>query len=333
MKNASPSTFAILASGSYLKSDLYTFALAGGGTYNFTTGQVPITAAIYPSTTPITYKTGLIFMRGAYSQKNSLEVQDVELDVYPQMDYPGGQVQIGGMTFLKAVKHRLFDSAVVTWSKIFLHSWTDTSPGAVLWNIFGVNQAVGGRQSAIFTLKEQKELLNTQMPRNIMQTSCLHTVFDAGCTLSAAAFTVSGICTGGTVTGWNTNLTQANDYWSRGVLIWTSGANVGLSRTIKTYASGAMVPIQPLPNAPANGDTFKIKPACKKTQAACKNTSVAAGPAFNNLAHFRGYPYIPNPETLYDGGASAPQPVPTLGSQGGAGVGSAFSGNIPIAKS
>jgi uncharacterized phage protein (TIGR02218 family) len=336
LKNASAATIAILASGSFFKADLWSFALAGGATYYFTTSQVPLTAAIYPSGTQHTYLTGLTLMKGGFTQKNTLEVQSLQLDVYPQGDNPGGPVLIGGIPFLKAVKNRLFDAAVVTWSKIFLHSWADTSPGAVLWQIFGINQAVAGRMSAVFTLNEKKELLNVQMPRNIHQASCLHTVFDAGCTLSAATFTVTGAVSGsgGTVTGWSTNLTQADDYWSRGVLTWTSGANAGLSRTLKTYlhTSGAMVPIQPLPHAPANGDAFSIKPACKKTQAACSNTNAALGPAYNNLIHFRGAPYIPNPETLYDGGTSTPQAPPALGSQGGAGVGSPFSGKIPIVK-
>jgi uncharacterized phage protein (TIGR02218 family) len=329
MKNASAATLAILASGSYLRADLWAFALAGGATYYFTSAQEPLTVS------GITYLTGLVLMKGAFTQKNTLEVNSLELDIYPQRDNPSGPVLIGGLPFLKAVKNRLFDGAVVTWSKIFLHSWADTSPGAVLWQIFGLNQPIVGRQSAIFALNEKKELLNVQMPRNIQQGSCLHTVFDPGCTLSAAAFTVSGAVSGsgGTVTAWNTTLTQANDYWSRGVLTWTTGANVGLSRTIKTYvqASGAMVPIQPLPNAPGAGDAFTIKPACKKTQAACSNTNAALGPAYNNLPHFRGAPFIPNPETLYDGGTNTPQ-VPTLGSQGGASVGSTFSGKIPIVK-
>ena len=64
----------------------------------------------------------------------------------------------------------------------------------------------------------------------------------------------------------------------------------GISRTVKSYAGGQFVFILPLPYDPTVGDTFSVYPGCDKTQAVCQSK-------FNNVARFRGFPFIPVPET------------------------------------
>jgi uncharacterized phage protein (TIGR02218 family) len=49
--------------------------------------------------------------------------------------------------------------------------------------------------------------------------------------------------------------------------------------------------LQPLPAAVVSGDAFEIYPGCDKTKATCENK-------FANLIRFRGYPFIPAPETV-----------------------------------
>jgi uncharacterized phage protein (TIGR02218 family) len=231
---------------------------------------------------------------------------------------------------LEALKRGVFDSARVQMRKLFLSSWDDTSPGSIFWGDWSVNQVQAGRFSGQLTLNDVTEGLNVAMPRAIIQPGCVHTLFDAGCTLSRAAFTTSGVVAAGasTVLAFNTNLTQVDKYFDMGEISFTSGVNAGLSFAVKSFAnaSGAIALIKPTPVAPSPGDAFTIVPSCLKTIAACSNTNVAVGPPFNNKAHFRGYPFVPVPETLYSGGVTNGQ-APTPGKQGGAGLGSVFNGN------
>lgn len=323
MKAASTATKNILATGTYKKAELFAITLAGGGaTSYFTSADYQIVVG------GNTYLTGLAITRGPVKQSVGLNIEGLDLEIWPQQNNPAGMVTFGGLPFLQACRAGVLDGARLLMSKIFLSSWSDTSPGAVPWFQGRINRAMPGRASAKIYVNSDLELLDVQMPRNLVMTGCSHSLFDAGCTLNPATFQVSGIVAAGAgILTFNTNLTQANNYWNLGRITFTSGPNNGLKRVVRSSlnASGALTLLMPLPVAPLNGNTFTILPECTKTQAACSNTSAASGPPFNNLAHFRGQPYVPNPETLYDGGTANGQ-APVLGGQGGAGVGSGFSG-------
>lgn len=330
MKTASVATKAILAAGLYYKVELYDIAIPGGSTYRFTSAQVPVKIGAN------TYGTGLTINRGPISQKAGLEVQSFDLRLTPQWDSPDAPILISGVPLLQAVKLGILDDAHVTMYKGFFNmpsgvALLDTSPGAVTWASGRVNTANADRMSAYISINDDIEILNVAMPRNVVQPGCLHQVYDAGCTLSAATFTQTGTLSGTpTQLTFNTNLTRANGYFDLGVITFTSGPNNGLKYVVKSYlnASGAITLIRPAFLVPASGNTFSIVPACKKTQDACANTNVANGPAFNNAAHFRGAPYVPEPETLYAGNTQTTQ-VGTPGRQGGTGSGTSFSGNLP----
>ena len=149
------------------------------------------------------------------------------------------------------------------------------------------------RTSVKFTAKSFLELLNIQMPKNLYQPPCNHTLYDAGCGLSKAAFTVTGTTNAGaTKSAIPNGLTQADGYFALGSLTYTSGVNSGISRTVKDYTTGNVSLAYPLPNAPAAGDTFTIYPGCDLMQATCTNK-------FGNVVNFKGFPFVPLPITSY----------------------------------
>ena len=328
---------AILATRSFAKAELYTFVLVGGLTLRFTTAQRPITVG------GNTYDTGLIIQRGAVKNTTDFEIGNLSLTIWPQLDKPGGAVTVGGAAFVSAARARAFDDARVTMGKIFFPvtnmAWdTSAASSPTTWGLVPswytgrVNIATPGRFKVEMEIHDDLETLNIAMPRNIIQIGCLHTLYDTGCTLSEATFTSTGATTGTpTVTGFNTNLTQVDKYFNLGRITFTSGPNNGVERVVKTFlhTSGAVQLIRPFPSAPGAGDTFSITAGCPKTQAACENTSTGVGPPFNNKAHFRGMPYVPVPETLYDGGTSAASvPVDTPGHQGDQHPVSKYSGGL-----
>lgn len=311
MKAASVAAKANLASGQCLRADLLEITLAGGTVLRYTTCDIPLKVA------GNTYVTGLTIQRSSFKQKIGLEVESCDITFTPQGDAPT-PILVGGVSFVQAARAGVFYGCRLLYSKLFLSSWTDTSPGAVPWFQGKYNNARPGRSSVVIQFNSDIDGLNTAMPRNILQTGCGHTLFDAGCALSKAAFTQSGTITGSpTAKVFSTSgLTGAGTYFDLGVIKFTSGPNAGLTRVIRSWSSPTVTLVLPLPSPPGVGDTFTIYPGCDKKQATCSSR-------FSNLAHFRGYPYVPQPETLYAGGAGADPggaDDPIIGSPSGGGM-------------
>jgi hypothetical protein len=329
MKPATAAALAILSSGSYLRADLYDITLQNGAAYHFTSFDVPITAAIHPAATTNTYLTGLTITRGETTQAVGLDVQEMELTIAPQPDHPGATL-IGGYPLMQAARLGLLDGASVLYSKLFMSipaagASLDTSPKAVAWfqgSIAEIDPV--GRFALSLKVASGLQLLTVQMPRNNFQSGCAHTVYDLGCTLLKSAFTVAGAVASITSrSAFTTNLTAADHYFDLGVLTFTSGPNAGFSATVKTYlhAAGSVQVCLPFPETIVAGNAFSIHPGCDRAQATCTGK-------FSNLAHFKGVPYIPVAETLYDGGTSNPATPNAPGRQAGAKSGSAAGGSV-----
>lgn len=160
------------------------------------------------------------------------------------------------------------------------------------------------RTEVMLEVSSMLRFLQGAFPRNYTLPTCNNTLFDAACTLLKATYAVTGSVASAVSTAqFNTGLTQADGYFDLGWVVWTSGQNNGLVRTVKTYknSGGNVLLVDPLPYLPQGGDTFTAYPGDDKTQATCTNK-------FNNLAHFRGFPYMPNPLTLMAGQNTGPTP-------------------------
>jgi uncharacterized phage protein (TIGR02218 family) len=167
--------------------------------------------------------------------------------------------------------------------------------GALLWfagRIAEVHSVT--RWEASINVKSDLELLDVMVPRDVYQPGCLNTVYDPACGRSRAAFTVTGAATVGSSqarTVFGHALAQAAGWFDLGVVTFTSGANAGISRTVKQHTSAQLKVLQPLPFPVQAGDTFAVYPGCDKTVGTCMTK-------FNNVDRFRGHPYIPVPETV-----------------------------------
>lgn len=85
------------------------------------------------------------------------------------------------------------------------------------------------------------------------------------------------------------------DWFSRGRLVFTSGANRGRAQEIRRHInSGNAVDIelwQPFASAIAPGDVFTLTAGCDKHFATCRAK-------FANAVNFRGFPHIPGNDAL-----------------------------------
>lgn len=328
MKTTSLAVSTALAGSQYFIANLYKITLVSqpGSPYYFTDSDFTIVA------NGITYNTGLTIDKGSFTQERGFKVQSLELTITPQVDNAQA-VLFNGVSFLPAIRQALFDSAQTVWSKVIMAGGTVGNAGflptaavgtPVTWFIGIVDEASAGRFSAKLHATSFSTLLSMSMPRNLLQPGCVHTLGDAGCTkvINVSPFTVTGTITAIVNTTTNnvlqSNLTAVDDYYSLGIITFTGGTsqNVGVSRTIRRYlnSSGTVQFVNPPPAVMAVGDTFSIQTGCDKSYATCSSR-------FANTTNFKGFPFVPVPESMYNGGVSN-SAAGTPGGQGGGLAGS-----------
>jgi uncharacterized phage protein (TIGR02218 family) len=87
-----------------------------------------------------------------------------------------------------------------------------------------------------------------------------------------------------------------DDWFSGGVVSWTSGDNAGRRARVVTHSKrGSEVMFTLWPGtgfAPAAGDAFQVTAGCDKSFATCKAK-------FDNAANFRGFPHLPGNDAAY----------------------------------
>jgi len=211
--------------------------------------------------------SGPLFMRELATFTVGLEVDQLRVKIVPDPS-----LTIGGLPWLTAMRQGLFDGGSVLVDRFMSDSFANFIPGIVKWFGGHVADIEIGRSEAIMTLASDVAFLNIQLPRNTYQPACRWTLFDTGCTLNKALFTVPGtVSAGSDKRTLNTNLTKADGYFDLGTIQFTSGANNGLWRMVRSYlnSSGKVTLGTPLPNTPVNGDTFTIYPGCDKKMATC----------------------------------------------------------------
>ena len=329
MKSATTLTQNILSSGLYQLAECYDITLATGQTYHFTSWDVPLNGISVTTKAgtsgPFNYLTGLTIVRDKLTQKIGTEAGSMDLLIAPQSDNPGGAPKIAGYPIAQAARYGFLDGAKIQYNELYLNPAIGNNTNAVGFFLGTVQDINADRFMVHLTLDDFLAYLgNQQMPRLLWQVGCFHEVYDSGCALLKANFTVSGAVTsvGDAAHFVASAMTQPTGYFKLGVLTFTSGANNGVSGPVNSFTNpGAFAMRFPFPVAPSVGDTFTVYPGCDKQQSTCSNTNSAAGPPFNNLAHFAGQPYIPVPETILDGGTDNP-PAQTRGSTAGTIVGS-----------
>jgi uncharacterized phage protein (TIGR02218 family) len=275
-------------------ADLLTFTLTNGLILRFTSADIPVTfeGNLYAggSGSPLIKRDRTRTVLG-------LEVDSCNLKINADSTHT-----INGVPFLDAALRGYFDGASVLLTRAFFDSSTAGdldggfhSPPVGAVHLFGgkVSDCRVQRTELQLTAKSDLEILDVKFPRNVYQSGCSRTLFDAGCGLKPATYTSTGsvVSAASNKPSITCNLSQAAGYFDQGVLTFTSGTLQGVTRTVKTHVGGMIAFSRPLPSMPQVGAAFTVTPGCDKKQATCANK-------FNNLIYFRGMPYIPKPEVV-----------------------------------
>jgi hypothetical protein len=299
MKTASPALLALLNdSTQFLMADLLTFTLTNGLVLRFTSADIPVTFE------------GNVYAGGSGSplikRDRTRTVLGLEVDSCNFKINADSTHTINGVPFLDAALRGYFDGASVLLTRAFFDATTisdlgDGFSGGFSAEPVGAAHLFGGKISDCraqrtelqLTAKSDLEILDVKFPRNVYQSGCSRTLFDAGCGLLAANFSHASTVASAASDKLSLAcaLSQADGYFNQGVLTFSSGALQGVTRTVKSHAGGVITFSRPLPSVPPTGAAFSVSAGCDKKQATCKNK-------FNNLIYFLGMPYIPKPEVV-----------------------------------
>lgn len=290
MRSASAALQAFFATRqSFWSADLYEIDLSNGQTLFLTTSNDPIILE------GVSYlAVGPQIKRGSWTVTYTQEVPSLSFSIYSNgVDF----VDSKGAPFnLKQGAHEgLFDYAYIKLQRVFLPTFGTDALGSVL--------LFGGRTARItinalgvdFTAKGDNVLMQQYMPKNTYQLGCIHMLYDAGCSLSRANFTVQQPIGAGNINNiflpWSTAPSNPG-YYAQGVVEIMSGQGEGQSRSILSSNANGISLAYPLYQIPSAGDVMSVSQGCVKNLSACTNQ-------FSNSAHYRGFPYIPPAETAF----------------------------------
>lgn len=284
MRTASANLLTMLngSANALVMADCYTLTLLGGQVLRYTDFDLDLTlnGSIYSS-------SGVKFKRSRVRLVSGLEVDTLDLTLYAN---PTDTVN--GVAFLQQIKGGLLDGAVIRLDRAYMTIGSTAAEGLQLF-AGRVAEISTGRTEATLKVKSWLEILNVKMPRNQYQAGCGNALFDSMCGLVKASWAVNGTVSGASTATWFPSaLAQAAGWFDLGTVTFTSGANAGISRTVRYFSGGAFAFSLPWPNVPAAGDTFTAYPGCDRQLATCRTK-------FANGAKFRGQPFIPIPETAY----------------------------------
>jgi len=273
------------------EADLFRFTLADGVTnYYWTSYDSDIIVG------DVTYSSRAPWLSASkWSVTNTMEVPSMTVQMLAL------NASFAGGPSIKAQAHNgLFDGASFLFSMGFM-----TTPGAVAAlgsvDIFGgVTGAVDIIGSAVtVTCRGKNNLLDQYVPRNVYQVGCNHAFCDSGCTLNRATYTTSYTAGAGadvSFVPWSGAHPSNYANYVNGTVAFTSGTAAGQRRTVQAASTTGLTLIYPLLGAPAAGDGFTAFEGCDKTQASGSGQSCSAR---GNEQHYRGFPFVPPPNTSW----------------------------------
>lgn len=282
MKTASPDLVAFLRTARYgVRPDLLTLTLRTGTVLRYSLADVPIT---FGNTT---WQLGPKIDRSGVKSKRGVVVSTVQLTFYPEETD-----LIEGVPLLPFIRSGGLDGASVL---------LETAFGPTFVNLAGKLVMESGRVTSIIDITPSEvtvevsswlELLNVNMPQELIQPPCLHTLYDSGCGLNRASLAQTGAVTAAADDrAFTTDLVAAAGRFSLGTIRFDTGANAGQLRTVRSSdAAGGFIVVLGLPFTPAVGDAFTAYPGCDRAKTTCSTK-------FGNLARFKGQPYVPTPES------------------------------------
>ena len=138
-----------------------------------------------------------------------------------------------------------------------------------------------------------------QVIGEVYTNSCRAQLGDARCGKNLVAYTIMGTVTaaGSSYSFTDSSISQPADYFTYGLVTFSSGLNAGASMEVRDYRNGVFGLFLPMPRPIAVGDAYQVVAGCDKTFATCISK-------FNNAINFRGEPHVPGTDKLLETSAT-----------------------------
>ena len=280
MKTTTPECAELLQSSRQIcMVELITLTLLSGAVIRWASSDTDVSYGV------LTWWRGPIIERDSITLSIGIEVTSCSMTFHAN-----DSVTVMGVPLLQAARRGVLGGAEILVQKGFTEDPANPLVGLV--HIFEgrIGDVEIDSTSVKCDVRSFAELLDTMVPRNVYQASCLHTLYSPGCGLSKAA---NGLhmtaMSGSSATDLLCGVTGVGVY-DLGELVMTSGVNAGVRRAVKKHTAGRLLLAFPLPDTPAPGDTFTVYRGCDKSMDTCLGK-------FSNLVHYKGMPFVPAPET------------------------------------
>lgn len=283
MKQATPELITLLNSGSFEREDLYTITLRGGSTIRFTSGDRDIRwgGNTYPSGSILVDRDHITDTLGLDTSTLGLSLSIRDLS---------SPFLVGGVPLIRFISGGGLNGASLKLEKAFSPSLMADPTGVIIrfaGKILSIDSI--SELTAHLTVSSWSSLLNVNYPVDIYQSGCMWVVYSPGCGLLESSFRSSTTSLSGSNQSRVLTPSLGGADYNQGRMKFTSGANTGISRTIRLSTPGVFDLIAPLPSAPALGDSLEVSFGCDLLHTTCASR-------FNNQLRFKGTPFIPTPE-------------------------------------
>ncbi len=183
----------------------------------------------------------------------------------------------------------LYDYAEV---EVFIVNYKDLSQGKLVMKRGVLGEATLQGQMFRAEIRGLTQYLS-QTIGAIFSPSCRAILGDKRCKIALEHFTTIGEVTEAIdrSTFKSEVLTQGNNWFTGGEVIWISGNNTGYRMEVKEFFAGQVTLALPMTHSIQLGDNFKILAGCDKTRETCQKK-------FNNVINFRGEPDVPGTDKL-----------------------------------
>lgn len=290
MKSASTGLVSLLNSGYPIwMADLYLIKLKNGAILRFTSWDTSLTATVE---TEAEFPSVYAVKRNGIKMETGLASSTLDVEV----GIGSSTSLIYGKQIQSAAAEGSFDDASIRLDRAFMATPGLANNGYTLCLFEGFIATVEV-SSALLKIhaRSETEKLNIQYPKNVFSPKCQNVLYDAGCQVNRDSVKASGTLVGDQTAGVLVGDTlSANGYYDLGAITITSGACSGLSRSVLSStnlgSTEEIILSVSFPVSPAAGDTYEIVPGCQHDLATCTNK-------FANQNRFRGFPFVPAPET------------------------------------
>jgi hypothetical protein len=288
----------------YVRADLYTFTLNSGAMLRYTSANAPVKASITVNGVvqgPYIWNVGPPISDEGVQSSRGVNAASVDITI----NGGTGVWTVNGLDILDFIEGFGLDGASIRIDRAWAPDWPTmfgsgpTGTHCRFSGLFSEAKELGETQ-AVVTVQDPRSVLQTQYPAEVYSTSCLNVFGDANCGVNVGALTQSGTVIGASSQlAFNMNLAVADNYFTLGVVTFTSGENAGVSRSVKYSAAagnGVML-TAPLPALPALGDTFTISPGCSLALSSTNPNGCQQWQPSTWQNRFRATPFVPAPTT------------------------------------